>query len=310
MTLQSSGAISMDNIQVEMGLSPGATSNMATHAAAHLPSALSAPHSMSEWYSYNHNPVTWGRCYGSDNVASFAVWIKRITQGSAYQCNASINLEFTGDRNEYCDTRRTSTATWQSLHNVDLDWYKRTKQTSGSWGAANWTEIYTSEDKYCNFSVYDYWFDTYDNEGGCLTGENNIYISPNIVKNVKDIKVGDKVYTAPADDYTKLGYYKVFKMERVMQDRIATVTFDTGYKIRCSTSHKFMTISDVGEVAGNKLYMLEPGADVLSVVDTEFKRNRIVSIDFSDKPEYVYKIEVEDAHTYFTEDNFYHHNEK
>ena len=59
MTLQTTGPISTYDIQIELGLS-GTASNqsMDGQAAAHLPTALTQPHLMSEWYGYTHTTLT------------------------------------------------------------------------------------------------------------------------------------------------------------------------------------------------------------------------------------------------------------
>lgn len=263
---------------------------------------------MRAYAGYSH--ASWGRGYGSDNIASQTAYIKRLTHGGTYQLTSgATTLKFTGDRNEWCDGRRTQTISYTTGNAVSLDFYRRTKQTSGSWSFQNHTESYASQDKYCLYDTYDFWFDLFDDEG-CLTGENNIYISPSLFKNIKDIKAGDMVYTAPPNDPYKLGYYEVYNVRKILAEKVATVTLDTGNKIRCSPSHKFMVATQEDTFEGNKLYMLETGNAIMRIVDGEYLLNRIVSIEFSDKPEYVYHIEVEEAHTYFTDGFYFHHNEK
>jgi hypothetical protein len=67
MTLQTSGAISMNNINVELGRSGTATIGLnqaesGTYGAINTASASrpngATPNSMNEWYGYNHNAVS------------------------------------------------------------------------------------------------------------------------------------------------------------------------------------------------------------------------------------------------------------
>ena len=139
---------------------------------------------------------------------------------------------------------------------------------------------------------------------GCLLGGHSLMISPNEFKKIEDINIGDLLYTVHQDDSNVFNYYKVYKADKIPVKSYYLLKFGEE-SIRCSTSHKLMCAD-----GQKKINDIEVGDKVL-----QFKNGIIIELPLTSKleifdNEFIYKIEVDDAHTYITEDGIVHHNLK
>lgn len=94
MALPSSpNALSMNAINVELGLLGVAQSTMSGQAALHNPS-LSAPHSMSEWWGYSHAspPSAPTKCNTNNGTFGItAIWFDTSSDETGFDIEWSVN---------------------------------------------------------------------------------------------------------------------------------------------------------------------------------------------------------------------------
>ena len=162
MALPSSpNALSMNAINVELGLSGTALSTMSGQAALHSP-ALTIPHSMSEWWGYEHGPA-WGDCYTTNNYAFSPVgYLSRsglLSVGNLFTIpvNTSETWKFLGDKNETTQIYANSSgSSFRSFDDVRATIYRRAKGSSDSWIQQQTWYPYTSSTYSCDFDTYDY----------------------------------------------------------------------------------------------------------------------------------------------------------
>jgi hypothetical protein len=88
-------AISLNDINIELGEGSGTVNmNMNTQASQHLPSALSAPHSVSEWSGYTHSsaPPAPVKCNLVEGPIFFTgSWFHPDTTETGFRCEFKIN---------------------------------------------------------------------------------------------------------------------------------------------------------------------------------------------------------------------------
>lgn len=249
---------------------------------------------------FSGHTQSWGREYGETISLLNNPQIERNEQGGTYAIGGAESLEFTHDRNE--TTRCTNGGTlYVTGDNLPATFYRRTKQTSGSW-TVDWTQDpYLSEWRGGAARLYDYKWEL----DFCLMEGERIYVTPNTTEAVENIKVGDYVYTA--HQHTgQLGLYKVENASAVSVSIIQRVEFADGSVIHCTGGHKLMTPE-----GGKSLPNIKDGDPILRYDDWGTQtETHIVKREGHDVVSSIYKIEVEDAHTYIGENGIFHHNVK
>jgi len=126
------------------------------------PSVGSLPVTSSDFYSHSQAAAPEGRLYvtngsGADTHLWGPVFRGTIHDGASEQLRY---ISSTGN-SETLSLKKTSGGTdYVSGDSVDMDVFRRTKQTSGTWGTAvqSWSP-YTSQTYNCDFGTYDYLFD-------------------------------------------------------------------------------------------------------------------------------------------------------
>jgi len=90
--------------------------------------------------------------------------------------------------------------------------------------------------------------------GGCLTQKENVKLDGDVVKSIKDVKVGDKVLTmfGPKDVLNTFHYNK----------KTIKFTLENGRELECSEEHKFLTENN-GELIWKKASDLEENDEIL-----------------------------------------------
>lgn len=139
----------------------------------------------------------------------------------------------------------------------------------------------------------------------CLLANQALIIDENFnTKNVEDITTSDYVYTAH-ETTQELKKYKVSKTEIDSVSYWYSVTTVDNRNIKCSASHLFM-INGFKKKAEDLSF-----EDSLMILENDkFIYDKIKSIEIVDEVVDVYKIEVQDAHTYLTSNMVWQHNYK
>lgn len=294
MALQASGMITTNDIQVELGLSPGALSSFTAQSAAHLPSALTAPHAISEWYSYSHAqapgaPSKFNGSWLKSKQRMTVSWLNNISAGTPTRTYIEESKNNAGWTTPYAYiSYPTSVKSITTL--VCNNNYKYRGRHWNTVGYSSYSAAGSNDYAFCS---------------GCLLGDNKLMIGPDKYQTIESFKEGDFVYTAHQHDETHLDYYKVSSIEKILVDSYYRIKFSDGSTIRCSMSHKFMT--PTGAMS----------CEILAQDDVIFKivdgKTIIIKINFMEtikEKEYVYRVEVENAHTYITKNGIFHHNIK
>ena len=145
--------------------------------------------------------------------------------------------------------------------------------------------------------------------GGCLvSGERILINDKNDSVAVEDLKVGDLVYTVH-EKTREFGLYKVtHAIPQTIDQWIYIITQD-GRTISCSPTHLFMVYN---EKADNYIQTLVTDLkidDKLTIIEGEyFKSTTIKEIIVAKNRVTIHKLEIEDAHTYVTDNYIWHHN--
>ena len=170
MTLVISGSIGINSIGiglsntsiVEEVLGSYQSTDLLALQAASDPE-VGSPTNVSVTDFYGHTQDEWGQCYGQSDGTRTG-YIKRVTQGNTYLISTSDltpNEKFEGNQNENVRVDRTNTGTaFIAADKCICYLYKRTKNTSGSWGSPIQTWVppsyYLSQAYACDFDTYDY----------------------------------------------------------------------------------------------------------------------------------------------------------
>lgn len=140
--------------------------------------------------------------------------------------------------------------------------------------------------------------------GGCLLPGQLVFTSPTETKLIEAFQIGDTVYTFH-ETTQKLDTYTVSRVYARDVDHWYEFTTVYGKKIKCSPTHLFM-VGGVKRVASELTT-----EDFLQYnVNGRLYQEKIQKIDVINEPVTVYNIEVEDAHTYITENGIWQHNLK
>lgn len=138
----------------------------------------------------------------------------------------------------------------------------------------------------------------------CLLGGQKIYTS-NGLKNIEDINLNDIIITIHEKTF-ELGSYKVEKTFKGKVDAWYDIETVSGKITKCSPSHLFMVNTE-----SKKAYELSINDNLMvkdNFSDDVLILDKIKSIKINNETVNIYNIEVEDAHTYFTENGIWHHN--
>jgi len=124
------------------------------------PSVGSLPVFFSDFYGFAQ--LVRGRLYGQVNIDGLTpARLYPLTTGGydTISDNDTETLSYSDIVNQSCKMTKANGADWSAGDAVDLNIYRRTANTSGSWGTAVQTYLsYASESYLCNFESYDYLF--------------------------------------------------------------------------------------------------------------------------------------------------------
>ena len=138
---------------------------------------------------------------------------------------------------------------------------------------------------------------------GCLLAGQKVLIDNTYnTKLIEDIKVGDYVYTKHEFDNI-FREYNVSQAFSLDVDNYYSITTIDDRNIKCSASHLFM-VNNLKQRADE----LSLGDELMMLDGDTFKTVKLKSINIINEPTTVYKLEVEEAHTYITENLIYNHN--
>jgi intein/homing endonuclease len=129
-------------------------------------------------------------------------------------------------------------------------------------------------------------------------------MSDRSLKNIEEVMVGDLVYTLH-ETSLEVGHYRVTRTMIATTDAWYEVETASGRRIRCSPTHLFM-------VGGRKKKAEDlRTSDLLMVfADGTLRSDAVRTITITGETTDVYNVEVEQAHTYLTDNMILHHNEK
>ena len=134
--------------------------------------------------------------------------------------------------------------------------------------------------------------------GPCLTEENIILVydekkKKKLKKKVKDLKVGDKVYSYD-EKQDKIICTEIKKIEISQVLEVCAIRLENGEKIRCTVNHKFY-VAGAGYMPAS---MLKKGAEILGVDGINYKVEEVVIESHSEGID-IYSIELADGHNCF-----------
>lgn len=138
---------------------------------------------------------------------------------------------------------------------------------------------------------------------GCLLAGQKVLLASGEMRNIEDLKVDDYVYTKHQYEDV-FGNYRVSRIYRRPSKYWLLIKTETR-EIKCSISHLFM----VNGIA-TKAFDLNVGDNLMVLQDKSFTNDPIVDITIVDEEVTVYNAEVDEAHTYITENGIYQHNVK
>ena len=140
-------------------------------------------------------------------------------------------------------------------------------------------------------------------ESLCFTGDTVVQVY-NGNKQIKDVKVGDLVYSY--NEHTKkIELNKVVKTMK-SDKPVLKVNFDNGQSVICTLSHPFavrkMKKDKMGKITGEYIEYIPAlnlkKGDRIKSNDLE-KNHRVLSVELLERVETVYNIEVENNHNYY-----------
>lgn len=256
----------------------------------------SLPTGMTEYASKTQS---WGRMYSIHNSLAGS-YVRTTETLEQYAIGTSLTLEFTFRQQQntrcYADASQTAFIVGDA---VAAEFWYRAKQTAGGWTSSNTWSPYTSQ----TWSVtHDTWDGQWDLDG-CLVEGTKIWVRPDLCIPVEQVVVGMEIYTAH-ETTGKLGMYRVTKANKTPVKIYAQYKFDDGSMIRCSTGHRFMTPLGMRS-------RLKKGDEVYKY-DKDWNKHiiKITEKHAFDTVLSVYKIEVDQAHTYISENGIFNHNAK
>lgn len=134
--------------------------------------------------------------------------------------------------------------------------------------------------------------------GPCLTEENIILVydekkKKKLKKKVKDLKVGDKVYSYD-EKQDKIICTEIKKIEISQVLEVCAIRLENGEKIRCTVNHKFY-VAGAGYMPAS---MLKKGTEILGVDGINYKVEEVVIESHSEGID-IYSIELADGHNCF-----------
>ena len=134
--------------------------------------------------------------------------------------------------------------------------------------------------------------------GPCLTEENIILVydekkKKKLKKKVKDLKVGDKVYSYD-EKQDKIICTEIKKIEISQVLEVCAIRLENGEKIRCTVNHKFY-VAGAGYMPAS---MLKKGTEILGIDGINYKVEEVVIESHSEGID-IYSIELADGHNCF-----------
>lgn len=257
---------------------------------------------MREWASKEQK---WGRGYGEFPalIYSSSRFVRNDTSNSyAFSSVSESQLFSANNQAEAIYCIGPSGAAYVSSDSVTASFYRRTKYTSGAWSLTigGSFDPYLSELVSADWSNFDYKAVIDD----CLLEDARLMVNENEFVSVDNLKVGDTVYTAH-EKTLEWGHHKIYKYEKKPCTHKFVVTFVNGEVVNCTAGHLFMS-----EGHKKRRGKLRPGDTVMVWNGTSFDDLEIEKEELWDHDGYLYKIEIEDAHTYVTDNMILHHNIK
>jgi hypothetical protein len=136
--------------------------NFTTLVSNSSPSVGSLPVSFSDFYSHEQTTLN-GRVYAT-NAWSSVMYVSSTAYGFYSSSNGdSVTYKYTGaggETSDSCWCAQGPAGQAFTSGQVTCDLFRRTKQTSGSWGSAisSWAD-YTSQTANLDYTLYDYLWD-------------------------------------------------------------------------------------------------------------------------------------------------------
>lgn len=289
-TLKLSSGTSLEDIHLEVEGTTVGTYALTTASNNAIPTVGSIPTSMRDFVNHSQTtiPTAPTNCSGAWILKSQTMTVS-WTDNSDNETSFRIEVSTTSSSVGFSFLVNDSVSSYVYSPVCDSTYWYRVRAYNAA-GDSAW-----STDTSGNFAGCS----------GCLLGNHSLMVAPNKFKNVKELGIGDLVYTTHQYDVNKFDYYKITKYNVIKNDGYYLFKLDNGEKIKCSSTHKFMSNNE--EVLAKDLIS---GDKLMKLKNNVFEDVIIISIIYIKEIVNVYQIEVDDAHTYISENMILHHNFK
>ncbi|MTI33162.1 Hint domain-containing protein [Xanthovirga aplysinae] len=251
------------------------------------------PMKLGEFRGYSHMPtLTFRIRYSSSTESSYTLYPQFDFDMSV---NRDITISYNFDNTSYSTTMLKGAVSTNGI----------SKSISRSWNSN--TRVYLSVSSSSNFNSssgsVSYLVPAREPDN-CLLAGQRLKVSDTESKLVEEVKVGDRLFTYDVKT-NSWGLFAVKNRKISSTNQWYKIITSDKREIKCSPSHHLMVNFQKVEARNlntfDKLQVFEKGV---------WTNIEIKSIKAFDETVDIYKIEVDKAHTYFTDNNIFHHNLK